>query len=65
MIVLNWNKYFFVMVSNWEIPKILSNDHQIRNCMGQLLLNTIIIAWAIFVHSSEGSDLIYCSVRQG
>ena len=65
MIVLNWNWYFFLMVLNWEISQVLSNDHQIHNCIGQLFLNSIIIASAIFVHSSEGSDLIYCSVQQG
>ena len=45
---------FFVMVLNWEISQALSNDHQIRNCIGQLFLNTVIIASAIFVHISEG-----------
>ena len=45
--------------------QVLSNDHQIRNCIGQLFLNTIITAPVIFVHSSEGSDLIYCSAWQG
>ena len=50
------------MVLNLEMSQVLSNDHQICNCKGQLLLNTIIIASAIFVHSSEGNDLIYCSV---
>ena len=53
------------MVLNWEISQVLSTDHQIRNCIGQLFLNTIITASAIFVHSSEGSDPIYCSVWQG
>ena len=53
------------MVLNWEIPQVLFNDHQIDNCMMQLFLNTIIITSAIFVHNIEGSDLIYCSVRQG
>ena len=53
---------FFLMVLNLEMSQVLSNDHQISNCIGQLYLNTIIIASAIFVHSSEGRDLIYCSV---
>ena len=53
------------MVLDWEISQVLSNDHQIRNCIGQLFLNTIIIAAAIFVHSSEGRDLFNCSVWRG
>ena len=51
------------MVLNWEVSQVLSNDHQIH--MYRAIVLNIIIASAIFVHSSEGRDLIYCSVWQG
>ena len=63
-IVLNWNSDFFGMVLHLAIFLVWSNDHLICNCVRQLFLNTIMLAFAIFGHSSEGCDSNYCSVWQ-